>query len=890
MRLLSRLRLRLRAIVRPARADRDLRDELQAHLDRQVETLIAGGMAPHAAAVEARRTFGGLAQAEEACRDARGVRVFSELVQDLRYAGRMLRRTPGLTAVVVMTLGVAIGANTALFSLFDAVLLKALLMPQPDRVLVIGETAPATHGTAVSYPDFLDWRARQTTFQDLAASMVVGGVITGGSEPDRVFGRAVSREFFAILGARFELGRPFTDLEDRPNGERAIILSHALWQRRYGADRGVIGRIALYNGEPHTIVGVLPADFDFYGTANDNNGFFIALGLMADQHYMHDRTSHPGLAVIGRMRTGVTIRQASADLAAIAADLAAAYPATNLDETVTVHRLLDDYVGDARLTLWMLLGSAMLVLTIACANIANLLLARSGARVREVALRLALGAGRRRILRQLLTESLLLAGIGGAAGALVGWLATSSLARVARGALPRMGDLAPDWRILAFALGATTLAGVVFGCVPAWQTARVDVQPALRRGTRGATGDGHRLRDAFVVAEIALSLALVAGAGLLLRSYARLVRVDPGYDAHHVLTLRLRFPDAAYRDPGKVATTLRQMLTRIAALPGVDGAALTTGVPMGRTFPDRFAIAGRPDTDPRRAPAVLLLWITPDYFRTLGIRLIAGRVFTAADDERAALVAVVDEEFVRQHFPGRPPATVIGERVKFFDNDPRWRDIVGVVAHVRPGPLEEAGGAGAYGPYEQLEPGWRAEIGRAMDVAVRSTVGPEALVAAIKQQLHAVDPDVPVSHVRTLDQAVSLAFAPRRFNLWLICGFGAVALLLCLVGVYGVMSYAVNERTREIGVRLALGAAPRQVRAMVLGRAVRLAALGAAIGTVGAFIVSRAMSGLLYAINPGDPATLASVVAVVVFVSLVASYLPARRAMRMDPVIALRDE
>jgi putative ABC transport system permease protein len=890
VRLLLWARVRLRALLRSRRAEDDLRDELYAHLDRHAEELMASGMSARDAADEARRAFGPVAQTEEACRDARGIRPLGEIAQDVRYGLRMLRRAPALTAVIVITVGVAIAANTALFSLFDAILLKALPLPDADRLVVISETSPRLQSTAVSYPDFLDWRARQSTLEDIAASMVVGGVITGGAEPDRVFGRAVSRQFFSLLGARFELGRGFTGLEDRPHGERAIVLSHELWERRYGRDRTVIGRPALYNGEPYTIVGVLPADFDFYGRANANNGFFVPLGRLADEHYMVDRSSHPSLTVLGRLRRGTTIRQAAGDLAAIAAALAKSYPATNADETVAVRSLLEDYVGDTRLTLWVLLGSALLVLTVACANVANLLLARAEGRTREIAMRLALGAGRWRILRQLLTESLLLAAIGGSAGALLGWAATVMLTPLAARALPRMADVAADWRIFAFGFAATALAGIAFGCVPAWQTARVDVQPALRRGGRSATGIGRVTRDAFLVTEIALSLALLAGAGLLLRSYARLVRVDTGYEPRNVLTLRLRFPDAAYRDQRKIAATLRQMLSAIAAAPGVESAALTTGVPMGRVFPDRFAIAGRPDPGAQRAPLALSLWVTSDYFRTLSVRVIAGRVFTPADDDRAPLVAIVDEQFAREQFPDKEPAAVVGERVRFYDTDPRWREIVGVVVHVTPGALQEHGGPEAYGPYEQLEPGWRAEIGRAMDVAVKSPVAPEALVAEIKRRLRAIDPDVPISHVRTLEEAVALSIAPRRFNLALVCGFAAVSLLLCLVGVYGVTSYAVNERTREIGVRLALGAAPRQVSAMVLGRAVRLASLGAAIGTAAAFVVSRVLGGLLYAVTPGDPATFISVAAMVMTVAMIASYLPARRAMRTDPLVALRDD
>jgi putative ABC transport system permease protein len=391
-----------------------------------------------------------------------------------------------------------------------------------------------------------------------------------------------------------------------------------------------------------------------------------------------------------------------------------------------------------------------------------------------------------------------------------------------------------------------------------------------------------------MVAEVALSLALLVGAGLLLRSFSRLLHVDPGYDARNVLTLRLRFPDAAYQDRGKIATTLREMLSRISALPGVESAALTTGVPMGRSFPDRFALAGRVELPIQQSPSALTLWVSPDYFSTFGIGLVAGRVFRASDDERAALVALVDEDFAHRQFPDRPAASVVGQRVKLLDSDPRWREIVGIVRHVRQGPLDEQGGAEAYGPYDQLEPGWKAEIGRAMDVGVRSPLDRRALVEAIKRELHTVDPDVPISHVRTLSEAVSQSIAPRRLNLSLVGGFAAVALVLCLVGVYGVMNYAVTERTREIGIRLALGADPGRVLAMVLADGLRLVAIGIAAGLTAAFIVARLLGSLLYDVRPGDPATFVAVTVMLIGAAIAASYLPARRAMRMNPVIALR--
>jgi putative ABC transport system permease protein len=803
----------------------------------------------------------------------------------------MMRRAPGPAAIIILTLAVAIGANTALFSVFDAVLLKALPLPNPDRLVVIMEDTVTVRGGPVSYPDFLDWRARQTTFDDLAVSMIIGGVLTGAGEAaDRVFGRAVSAEFFSTLGARFEVGRPFSAAEDRPGGERAIILSHALWQRRYHGDRTVLGRAVLYNGEPHTIVGVLPAGFDYYGTTNANNDIFVALGRQADRPYMQKRDSRPGLAAVGRMKPGVALAQATSDLARIASSLAVEYPSTNANVGVTLRSLLDDYVGDVRHTLWVLLASALFVLTIACANVANLLLARSGTRTREVALRIALGAGRWRVSRQLLTENLLLALAGGALGIVLGSWGSRALASVASRTLPRIDGVTPDWRVVAFTLCVTALAAVLFGLLPAWQTTRIDVQPALREAVRSIVPAGHRVRSALVITEIALSLALLVGATLLLRSFTRLVHVDPGYDARDVLTLRLRLPDAQYRDGTRVASTLRDLLARFEGLPGVDSACLTTGVPFGRTFPEPFETDARPALASQQASLAWTQWVTPGYFNTLRIDVVAGRTFTSADKEQAAPVAVIDEEFARGQFPDRHPASVIGQRIRFPQTDQRWRTIVGVVGHVRHNALDEPAHVQAYGPYEQLAAAWRSEIGRAMDVAVRSPMDPSALLSSIKAQVQAVDPEVPLSHVRTLTEATSLSIAPRRLNLSLVGGFSLAALLLCLVGIYGVMSYTVALRTREIGVRLALGATRGGVLGLVLTSGLRLATIGALVGIALAVIVARSLDEMLYSVTPRDPLTFAAVTALLIAVATAGSYVPARRAMRVDPLVTLRHE
>jgi predicted permease len=645
----------------------------------------------------------------------------------------------------------------------------------------------------------------------------------------------------------------------------------------------------LYSGEPYTIVGVLPAGFDYYGTTNANNDFFVSLGRQADRPYLQKRDSRPGLSVIGRMKPGVTLAQATTDLARIASSLASEYPSTNANVGVALRSLLDDYVGDVRRTLWVLLISALFVLTIACANVANLLLVRSGARMREIAMRLALGAGRWRIVRQILVESLLLAVAGGALGIVLGWWGSTALASIASRTLPRVGDVALDWRVVAFTLGTTGLAGLCFGLLPAWQTTRIDVQPVLKDGVRSIAPAGHRLRDALVIAEIALSLALLVGATLLLRSFSRLVQVDPGYDASEVLTLRLRLSDAQYQDGARIATTLHEMLARIQALPGVERACLTTGVPFGRTFPDQFEIDGRPALA-AQGPLAWTQWVTPAYFETLRIGLIAGRVFTDADTEQAHLVALIDEEFARVQFPGHQFADVIGQRVRFSQTDNRWRTIVGVVRHVRHNALDEPLHVQAYGPYAQLAPAWKAEIGRAMDVAVRSAVDATALVSSIRAEVRAVDPEVPLSHVRTLDEATSRSIAPRVLNLWLLGGFSVTALLLCLVGIYGLMSYAVTSRMREIGVRLALGASPSAVQRMVLRRGGRLAVTGALVGLGLAAIVGRSLDEMVYSVTTHDPLTFIAVTVLLISVTVAGSYVPARRAMRVDPLVTLRHE
>ena len=885
---LGRIGRRVRAILRWDAAERELEAELRYHLERDAEVFVRDGLTRKDAEAAALRAFGGLARSTEDCRDARGVRLVSELHQDLRYATRMMRRNRGLSAIVVLTVAAAIAANTALFSIINGVLLTPLDFPGSERLVVIDEHRPDRPHLGVAFPDFLDWQVRQRAFESMAAWLPIGGVLTGGGEPERVFGRAVTRSFFPTLGVPFHLGRPFSADEDRPGGGRAIVLNYGLWQRRYAGDTAVVGRTVNYNGDPYTIVGVLPAGFDYYGRANLNNDVFLPLGHLADQPYMKNRESHPG-RVLARLGAGVTLERAQADLAAVASGLSTEYPATNRDVSVRLLPLLDDYVGDSRLTLGILLAASGLVLAVACANIANLLLARAASRRREIGVRLALGAGRARIVRQMLAESIALATLGGLLGLVLGGWGTAWLAHAMPNILPRLTDVALDGRVIGFAAAVTIAAGIAFGMAPAFQGASIDLQHLLRDGGRSTAGSGRRLRELLVVAEIALSVVLVVGAGLLVRSFSALAAEDPGFQPNGVVTMRLRLPDGRYRDRRQVTTFLDEVLARISAIPHVDAACLTTGVPLGRSTQEAFAIGGAAGVPRERLPVALLQSVSPGYHSTFGIRLLAGRYFSSADGERAAPVALVDDELVRRHFPDRPMDDVIGREIRIVDQGEPVRRIVGVVRHVRHAGLDEPPQPEIYTPYAQIEPGWQLEIGRAIDLGIRTSLEPRVAVSAIRKEVGVLDRELPLSLVRTMSDALAQSMASRLFNLWLLCGCAATALGLTVLGVYGMVSYGVAERTREIGVRIALGARRSQVLAFVMRGGLRLVSVGVAAGLAGAVAEGRVLRTLLYGVAPDDPLTFGGVALLLVLVAASATYLPARRATRTDPTAALRD-
>ncbi|MFN7943775.1 MAG: ABC transporter permease [Blastocatellia bacterium] len=815
------------------------------------------------------------------------------LWQDLRFGARMLFKNPGFTLIAVVTLALGIGANTAIFSVVNGVLLKALPFPESERLLTLAETSKEWPEMTVAYPNYLDWQARQTVFENLAARMPAGGVLTGGAEPVRVIGRRVTASFFPTLGVRPQLGRFFNRDEDQPGAERVIVLSHGIWQQHFGGDPNLIGRAISYNSESWTVIGVMPTGFDFYGQSNLNNDFFIPMGQLAHQPYMQDRHSRQ-VWVMARLKPGVTPEQAQAEMKAIAAQLAVEHPASNTGNSVKLKSLLDDYVGDVREPLRVLSVAVALVLLIACANVAHLLLARAAVRQTEVAVRLALGAGRFRLVRQLLTESMLLALAGGALGLLLAVWGVAALLRFTPDSLPRVENITIDPRALVFTALVTMLTGIVFGLAPALQTTKANLNDALKESGRRAAGSASapRLRGALVVGEVALSLMLLVGAGLLLKSFQQLLKVDLGFDERNVLTLRLRLPDAKYRDAAQTTGFLKEATRRVAALPGVQQVSVATGFPVGgRSVDNGYWLEGQPE--PQKPGDWLIATtqsVSESYHQTLGIALLAGRYFNERDTADAPQVALVDDEFVRRHFPQASFNDALGKRLRFGGEGEVWREIVGVVRHVRQNDLAENGLAQVYRPWLQINPRWLADITRAMDLIVKTSVAPLSLVPPIKQQVQAIDQDQPLGNVQTIEAAVAQRLAPRRFTLLLLGVFGLSALLLGAVGLYGVMSCTVAQRTREIGLRMALGAQPRDVLRLMMRQGLVLSLTGVVIGLAAALSLTRLMKSLLFEVSATDPATFAGIGGLLIFTALLACWIPAQRATKVDPMIALRCE
>jgi putative ABC transport system permease protein len=805
----------------------------------------------------------------------------------------MLAKQRGFTAVAVLTLALGIGANAAIFSVLDGVLLRPLPYPDVERILTMNERTTSGQMMSVSWQNFQDWRAQNQVFEALGINRGAVVNLTGGDQPERLNGSLASSDVFTVMGIAPLAGRTFSADEDRAGTDRVTIVSERLWRSRFNADAGLVGRAVTLNGQPHTVIGIMPAAMRFPSRLTD---VWLPLGLYVPT-FPKDRGAHPGLGAVGKLKRGVTVEQAMADLDTIARRLENQYPDSNKNVRVAVVPYFEQIVRNIRPALRVLIAAVAFVLLIGCANLANLMLSNAEARQREIAIRAALGAARRRIVQQLLTESLMLSSAGGLLGALLASWAVKAFVASQPTTVPRIDLIAVDGRVLAFVAAVSIATGVLFGLVPALRASAPDLLTALKDSIRGSSSvAARRFRSALVVAEVALALVLLIGAGLMIRSFARLMSIDPGFNAERVVTLRLTLPDARYPDRARWTTFHQELLRRVGALPAVDAAGLNSAVPLEGGGSEAPVIPeGAPMPSPDRLPAMTLFQTTsPDYFRAMGIQVLKGRVFSERDTAESTPVAIVDESLARRLFP---TDDAIGKRIAFefrghggADMQPSWREVIGVVRHVRHyGMASEPPFVQVYTPYLQL-PVYMQERRPGMALVVRTSLEPQAVAASIRREVAAIDRDIPIYGLQTMDAYLAQNTEQPRLSVMLLTGFGALALLLSVVGIYGVLSYSVSQRTQEIGIRMALGATRRNVLALVVGHGMLLTVAGIAIGLAASYAVTKSMTALLFQVSPHDPSTFAAIVLLLGAVALAASLLPGLRAARVSPIQALRYE
>jgi putative ABC transport system permease protein len=892
------LRDRLRALTGRAHVEREIDTELRDHEDRLAERLEREGLAPDAARREAQRRLGDAVRLREAAYDVRGGGFVESLLHDVRYGWRTLRRNPGFTVAALLTLALGIGANSAIFSVASGVLLRPLPYPDPNRLAMVWMTNSRINLLEDwhSFPNYWDYRAQNTTFDDLAVFNGTSRTLTDEGDPDRLIGAHSSAHLFDILGVRPIRGRVYAEAEDRPGANRVVVLSHGLWQRRFGGRDDAIGKRIQLSGVSTEIIGVMPGGFAFPTRETE---FWIPT---APSDGNRQNRGSLWLQVIGRVKTGVTVAQAQADLERVNAGILERFPGQK-GYGIYVRNYRDQIVGDVRPAILVLVGAVGFVLLIACTNVANLLLSRSATRERELALRAAIGAGRGRLVRQLLTESVLLGTIGGAAGLGLAWIGLHAILGSAPPDLPRLDAIALDGRVLAFTVVLSLVTGLLFGLVPALQLARTNPGETLKDAARGSSGLGRSLRRGLVALEMALAVVLLVGAGLMLRSFEQLQRVDLGFRSDHLFTARVGLWGPRYQPAQARVDFFAQLMDRIAAQPGVTGAAGVGTVFLSETpNSTNFSIEGRGDFPPEQAVEVPVDSVTPDYFRVMNIPLRRGRLFDARDRRdfpppappptpgapAAApvppppfdAVVIINETMAKMFWKDEDP---LGRRIKYGQQNSQgpWMTIVGVVADTRRTGYDAVVRPETYLPHAQSPDS-------GLTLVIRTQSDPAAFLPALRGVVRGIDSGMAVQGGRTIEDQLVEMTAQRRLNTLLLTVFGISAALLAAVGIYGVIAYSVQQRTRELSVRMALGASARGIIGLVLKEGLSTSLLGLAIGLAAAFALSRSMASMLYDVPPGDPVTFASIAGIAALVALFANLVPALRAIRVDPVQALR--
>ncbi|HEY6216220.1 MAG TPA: ABC transporter permease [Pyrinomonadaceae bacterium] len=808
------------------------------------------------------------------------------IIKDIRYGVRGLLKHPGFTGIVVITLALGIGASTAIFSVVDNVLLRHLPYRNAERIVAIEEfNSEGTRGQVTS-ANFLDWRAQNTVFEQLTAIKTTTSNLALSDHAERIDLAQTNANFFDVLGVIPQYGRLFIPQDEQAGHDPVVVVSNTLWQRRFGSDPSLVGKPITLDGRNYTVIGITPPGFEY---PKKTELWVPPLRLVPELYANQDVTQTRGmgyLSAIALLKPGVSLKQAAAEMETITARLRQQYPNTNNRRFNRVVSLHDDLIGDTNKVLWLLLGAVTFVLLIGCANVANLLLASGAARQKEMAIRTALGASRWRVMRQLFTESTILALTGGAVGVLVAFWGLAAITRLLPANFPRLNEIHLDLRILGFTFAASILTGILFGLAPALQVSHRDVQESIRETGRGASGSRrqNRFRQALIVGEVALCVVLLAGAGLLFRSFLRLQSVNTGFVAEQVLTARLTPSGTNFTQQADFNKFYTQVLEKLSAVPGVTDAGIINNLPLDSGPTTGFRVEGRPITTPDKWPMVNYRTVSPNYFRAMSIPVVQGRAYTDRDNLSAPLVMIINQQTAREIFPDENP---IGKRITFGNTDqnkqPVWFEIVGVVADVRSLELREESQAEIY--FSSLQDYWPA-----MSLVVRSTVEPSSLAGSVRQVVNEVDKSVPVSEVKTMEHVVSESITQPRFNLFLLGLFGTVAMLLSAAGIYGVTAYTVTQRTHELGIRLALGAQVGDVLKMILGQGMAVIGVGLVLGLVAAFWLMRLLRSLLFGVGENDLLTFVAITFVLLIVALIACYIPARRATKVDPLEALRAE